>query len=92
MERCKTCKWWGLNKDDHRDADVYTNAKRCGHPYNQFATTEHTDGTYTEKMLVIEDRDTPSPPNAANVLDGSGYWGALYPGPDFGCVNHEPAE
>jgi hypothetical protein len=27
--------------------------------------------------------------DGATLMDGSHYFAALYPGPDFGCVNHE---
>lgn len=83
MNTCKTCKWWGVS--DASVTHVYDNARICGHPKNQM-TFE------SQSLLCASDCEIPRKPTASdcgNILDGSGYWGALFPGPDFGCVHHE---
>ncbi len=85
MKTCKTCKWW---KDEEDRLDRYTNAKKCTSPHVHFARINSY--VADERLLTTdEDERDPLPPTDAGVLDGSGYWGALFPGPDFGCIHHE---
>lgn len=74
METCKTCKHWKIIEDD-RSENERSFLKCCHHP-----------------RLQTPDYDKPDREcfaDGAMVVDGSGYWGRLMTGPDFGCVNHE---
>lgn len=90
MKRCRTCRWWL----DSKRENVYENVKECTSPKVIF--TDHTSYTDDHKRLMgyEKERREPDPysvleSDEAGVVDGSGYYAAFFPGPDFGCVNHE---
>lgn len=94
MNTCKTCKWWGFVKEPSGRFEAYQNARICGCPANAHASINYLGSDFGQPEALTDKyaADKIRPPDAGNILDGSGYWGALFPGPDFGCVHHEPDE
>lgn len=40
--------------------------------------------------IVGPHKDHPADADGAELCDASGYFAAILPGPDFGCIHHEP--
>ena len=83
MERCRTCKFWVVNKGDWDqisnpfDPDTYEPMKM---PF-EVRLCQHPDWKFCERPL----RD-----DGFALADGSGYMANLYTAENFGCVLHTP--
>jgi len=80
---CKTCVYYGNVEtgNDHRyghaDEDLRANRRICGCP-----KIKH-DALYSHPVADWPDDEV-------EICDGSGYWGAMFPGPDYWCNHHKP--
>jgi hypothetical protein len=89
MNTCKTCKWWGKNQPQRDPNDDYENVAMCHSPKVHFTKTKWTEGDCGKEVAVNRDTGDVLESDEAAVQDGSGYYAAFFPGPDFGCVNWE---
>lgn len=90
MNTCKTCKWWKQPKEiDEEDRADISNGRVCSCPKTVFGDQRYASSV--DRVVLDDATEEPIDPSGAAVLDGSGYWGCLVTGPDFGCVNHEEA-
>jgi hypothetical protein len=81
---CGTCKHWRVADEDHGDIEA---------PYDpdtfEPMVTEFAVRRCHNPALLFHER--PVERNGFAVLDGSGYWAALWTAEDFGCVRFEKA-
>lgn len=77
---CRTCR--------HYRAREKGEPKSCHSPHLHFGQRDWNDEG--DEFIIDDKTKEPVAPADAGLLDGSGYFAALYPGPDFGCVHHEP--
>lgn len=80
---CKTCRFWQSSKECHIEAQ-----KVCRAPSTHFTTILVVEETL-DNVLIDTNTRQELESTEVGVLDGSGYWGELMTGPDFGCVNYE---
>ena len=77
---CKHCKWWRAEKRNypHHGPPHYRPEKHpsCHHP-----AIEHDESG--------SDREPDEGSDGVSICDTSGYWAAIYPGENFGCVHWE---
>jgi hypothetical protein len=86
METCKTCRWW---VDSDRD-EPYVNVKQCTCP--KMVHGDHRTGgfpTDEPHALINEDTRHAIGGDEVGIVDGEGYYAAMFPAPDFGCIHHE---
>jgi hypothetical protein len=88
LRRCKTCEWWGCY-ERKSNPNYHRGFKICGHPKNEFVSRRLDDeaGDY----ILVGGSSEPVASDAGSIIDGSGYWVALIPGPDFVCIHWEPS-
>lgn len=89
IKHCETCKHWGKpgeGGEDFRTCTAVVHDKRG--LVNEWRSDQLDDDGYDpeEKAEILGFRST----HSAIVQDGSGYYAALKPRRDFGCVLHEP--
>jgi len=77
MNTCKTCKWW--KTDTELGHLMPYGVRMCSNPKNGLNAPCVNDAMHPEADCCSCD---------ARHEDGSGL---LVPGPDFGCIHHEPA-
>lgn len=86
MNTCKTCRWWR----DVESESIYENVKVCTCPKVEFARTTYRDyDVTTPPVATANDDGHVLSGDEVAVFDGSGYFAALMPGPDFGCIHWE---
>jgi hypothetical protein len=84
VERCKTCRHWQHFKEyGHND-------QYCASPKIRFVTNDLRPPDYKQHVLIVEETGLPLADDMAGVMDGEGYAATFAPGPDFGCIHHEP--
>lgn len=82
--RCKTCKWWTEDPVTYIDRDngyrkVETGRRECKSP------------AYVEPAKVDIYSIGITDPRHVECF-GSGGWAGIAPGPEHGCIHHEPNE
>lgn len=80
--RCLTCRFW-------QKPEGYENVGTCTCPKVIFATGKMAEDDWKMHAVSHADEHVLSGDECA-VVDGSGYFAKLMPGPEFGCVHHEP--
>lgn len=83
MERCKTCKHWQKPETDYGEVPGTGACKAVP----QFWDVTEWSEDFDKRTLKPEYAG-----RLAFVQDGSDYHAVLKTLPDFGCVQHEPAE
>ncbi|HUX01252.1 MAG TPA: hypothetical protein VMY35_09780 [Phycisphaerae bacterium] len=84
MEKlCKTCKWW-VKKDISYHGQ---NPNKCGNPKVSHESDRRlfVDGP-CGKMVPVEE---PLEDDCVDLCDASGYYAAMLPGPEYGCIHWE---
>lgn len=87
MGTCKKCRWWGGNLPNRDPDDDAVNVRICTCPKVHFGRADID----SEPMVIVDKKtDHVLESDEVSVQDGSGYWAAMFCGPDFGCIHHEP--
>lgn len=84
MNRCKTCRFWGVTKfwDYKEQSDDHRQCTKAPHlPYGWV-----TPADYTERKKYFADVAEANEPNTMGAEDYSGYAARVLTGPEFGCV------
>lgn len=80
-EHCETCQFWG----NDGDTEEYRKCSAVVHDQREI----HMRSYYPEEYHKAEERRKFVAAHLAVVVDGSGYWAALLPRREFGCVLHK---
>ncbi len=84
--RCKNCQWW-------KPRNISTESHECACPKIFFAVLRDLPNNAGPDDSVEMGYSEESDPehvlggDEAAVIDGSGYFAAFVPGPEFGCVH-----
>ena len=93
MNTCRTCRWWGPNAVGERDPnDDSENVHVCACPKVHFGKCDYGDDFDGPVKCVDAETGSAIASDEAAIQDGSGYYAAFFPGPDFGCIHHELRE
>lgn len=90
MPTCKTCRWWG--SDPETDLRDQLHVKVCCCPKIVFGVSNYDTDDPAPPVVSKADESHVVLGDEAAVMDGSGYFGQLLTGSDFGCVHHEEAK
>ena len=94
--RCKDCKWWSEKEQAfdtcntlkaHWSQSSNVEMRRCESPH--IFSTSRLSNHEKARDCIAEDVSVFCDPNEACTMDGSGYFDALFVGPEFGCVHFE---
>ena len=81
---CKTCKWW-VKKDTSYHGQ---NPNKCGNPKVSMVSYYRTEPDGVAEYARDTDRGA-SEPDDVELCDASGYYAAMLPGPEYGCIHWE---
>ena len=88
MKTCKTCRYWGLPRDEY-DAEAIEQIKKDSDRLHLWGRVRPCGAVLACESGVGPSATTLSEGERARVVDGSGYYASLRTRDDFGCVLHE---